>query len=45
MKKFYIMKKTERHEMITVIGTNLFNAVDNAGIDLNKWVCIDSEEI
>ena len=45
MKKFYVMKKTENHEMIVTIGTDLFNAVDKAGIDLSKWMCIDSEEI
>lgn len=45
MKKFYIMKKTGNHEMIAIMGTDLFNAVDNAGIDLDRWVCIESEEI
>ena len=45
MKKFYIMKKTGRHEMITVIGTDLLDAVDKAGINLDRWVCIESEEI
>lgn len=45
MRKFYVMKKTGNHEMVAVIGTDLFDAVDKAGIDLNRWVCIDSEEI
>ena len=44
MKKFYVMKKIT-HEMIAVISTDLFDAIDKAGIDLDRWVCIDSEEI